>query len=68
MHHNPLQEKWNLAKYPEDYKWSSAILQYWHRQFRVSYTLYGTFWIVPVSVPQTGEQEKWLFNDKNKKP
>ena len=24
IHLNPLQEKWNLAKYPEDYKWSSA--------------------------------------------
>ncbi|MEQ8245621.1 transposase [Fulvivirga sp.] len=24
IHNNPLQEKWNLAKFPEDYKWSSA--------------------------------------------
>lgn len=24
IHLNPLQEKWNLAEYPEDYKWSSA--------------------------------------------
>lgn len=24
IHLNPLQEKWNLAKYPEDYYWSSA--------------------------------------------
>lgn len=23
-HNNPLQEKWNLAKFPADYKWSSA--------------------------------------------
>lgn len=24
IHLNPLQEKWNLVKHPEDYKWSSA--------------------------------------------
>jgi putative transposase len=24
IHHNPLQEKWKLASYPEDYKYSSA--------------------------------------------
>ncbi len=24
IHNNPLQEKWNLAKEPADYKWSSA--------------------------------------------
>ena len=24
IHLNPLQEKWNLEKFPEDYKWSSA--------------------------------------------
>ncbi|MBD3749971.1 MAG: transposase [Sphingobacteriales bacterium] len=24
IHHNPLQEKWGLAKTPESYKWSSA--------------------------------------------
>jgi REP element-mobilizing transposase RayT len=24
VHLNPLQEKWNLAKFPEEYKWSSA--------------------------------------------
>jgi putative transposase len=24
IHLNPLQEKWNLVKYPEDYPWSSA--------------------------------------------
>jgi hypothetical protein len=24
IHNNPLQEKWNLAKSPEEYKWSSA--------------------------------------------
>jgi putative transposase len=24
IHNNPLTEKWNLAKRPEDYKWSSA--------------------------------------------
>lgn len=24
IHLNPLQEKWNLAEYPEDYYWSSA--------------------------------------------
>lgn len=24
IHFNPLQEKWDLAKYPEDYYWSSA--------------------------------------------
>jgi putative transposase len=24
IHNNPLQEKWNLVKEPEDYKWSSA--------------------------------------------
>ena len=24
IHFNPLQEKWNLSQYPEDYKWSSA--------------------------------------------
>jgi len=24
IHDNPLQEKWNLAQYPEDYFWSSA--------------------------------------------
>ena len=24
IHNNPIQEKWNLAQYPEDYKYSSA--------------------------------------------
>ena len=24
IHRNPLHEKWNLAKRPEEYKWSSA--------------------------------------------
>lgn len=24
IHLNPLQEQWNLAKYPEEYRWSSA--------------------------------------------
>ncbi len=24
VHNNPIQEKWRLAEYPEDYKWSSA--------------------------------------------
>ena len=24
IHTNPLQEKWNLVKFPEDYEWSSA--------------------------------------------
>lgn len=24
IHLNPLQEHWNLSKYPEDYRWSSA--------------------------------------------
>jgi len=24
IHLNPLQEKWNLVEFPEDYKWSSA--------------------------------------------
>jgi putative transposase len=24
IHNNPLQEKWNLAKSPHEYKWSSA--------------------------------------------
>jgi len=24
IHDNPLQEKWNLVKWPEDYPWSSA--------------------------------------------
>jgi REP element-mobilizing transposase RayT len=24
LHNNPLQEKWNLAERPEDYRWSSA--------------------------------------------
>jgi hypothetical protein len=24
IHLNPLQEKWNLARRPEDYRWSSA--------------------------------------------
>jgi len=24
IHLNPLQEKWSLVKYPEDYRWSSA--------------------------------------------
>jgi len=24
IHLNPLQEKWNLVKFPEDYRWSSA--------------------------------------------
>ncbi|WP_291725864.1 transposase [Bernardetia sp.] len=24
IHNNPLQDHWNLAKYPEEYKWSSA--------------------------------------------
>ncbi|GAA5037096.1 transposase [Marivirga lumbricoides] len=24
IHLNPLQDKWNLASFPEDYKWSSA--------------------------------------------
>ena len=24
IHTNPLQEKWNLAKYPVDFYWSSA--------------------------------------------
>ena len=24
IHHNPLQHKWQLAQYPEDYKYSSA--------------------------------------------
>ena len=24
IHHNPLQDKWKLADYPEDYKYSSA--------------------------------------------
>jgi len=24
IHLNPLSERWNLAKYPEDYRWSSA--------------------------------------------
>jgi putative transposase len=40
IHNNPVREKWQLAKYPEDYRWSSAafykygfdefgILRYW---------------------------------------
>ena len=24
IHNNPIQEKWKLAVYPEDYRWSSA--------------------------------------------
>jgi hypothetical protein len=24
IHHNPVQEKWNLCRYPEDYKYSTA--------------------------------------------
>ena len=24
MHNNPIREKWNLCKYPEEYRWSSA--------------------------------------------
>ncbi len=24
IHDNPIREKWKLAEYPEDYKWSSA--------------------------------------------
>jgi putative transposase len=24
IHNNPLHERWNLAKSPEEYKWSSA--------------------------------------------
>jgi putative transposase len=24
MHYNPMQEKWNLCKNQEDYRWSSA--------------------------------------------
>lgn len=26
IHNNPLQEKWNLVQFPEDYEWSSALL------------------------------------------
>ncbi len=28
IHHNPIQEKWKLAVYPEEYKWSSAKFYY----------------------------------------
>ncbi len=24
IHNNPVKEKWNLCRYPEEYKWSSA--------------------------------------------
>ncbi|RYZ97935.1 MAG: hypothetical protein EOP47_20575 [Sphingobacteriaceae bacterium] len=28
IHNNPIQEKWQLAQYPEDYKYSSAKYYY----------------------------------------
>jgi len=44
IHHNPVQEKWQLCRLPEDYKYSSAGFYYLEKQdwdFITNYLEYG---------------------------
>ncbi len=44
IHHNPVQEKWQLCKLPEDYKYSSAGFYYMEKKdwnFITHYLEYG---------------------------